>query len=90
VQAEDVQGQLAEVLGHFGLAADIRLLSRCAECNEPLRPSDATAVAHRVPERILTTHDAFSECPGCGRVYWEGTHAERIRRFVDQLLTATP
>ena len=88
VQAEDLRSQLAEVLRRFGLAAEIRLLSRCAECNQRLRPADAAAVADRVPERIRTTHDAFSECPGCGRVYWEGTHAARIRRFVDELLAA--
>ena len=88
VQAEDVRSQLVEVLRRFGLAAEIRLLSRCAECNQRLRPADAAAIAGRAPERILMTHDAFSECPGCGRVYWEGTHAARIRRFVDELLAA--
>ena len=68
--------------------ATTRAAAARAECNEPLRPADAAAVAGRAPERILTTHDAFSERPGCGRVYWDGSHAGRIRRFVDELLAA--
>lgn len=88
LEAQQVREQLVEVLQRFRLAADIRLLSRCADCNRALRPADREAVAGRVPAGVWTRCDAFSECPGCGRVYWEGSHTERIRRFVDGLLGA--
>ena len=35
---------------------------------------------------VLDTRETFSMCPGCNRVYWKGSHTERIKRFVDQLL----
>ncbi len=85
VREEKVRGQLAELLGRFDLAASIRLLSRCSGCNRLLEPARRSEISERVPPRILETHASFSQCPGCGRVYWEGSHTERIRRFVEVL-----
>jgi uncharacterized protein with PIN domain len=86
VEAEKVRDQLAEVLGAFDLAPEIRLLSRCSHCNAPLSPAALGDVADRVPPRVLEHRDVFSACPDCGRVYWEGSHTARIRGFVDELL----
>lgn len=86
VRAEDFREQLAEVLGQFDLAGAIRVLSRCSECNQSLRPVARADAAGRVPPRVLEMHGAFSECPACGRVYWEGSHAARIRAVADALL----
>lgn len=88
IDAEKVRDQLAEVLRAFDLAPEIRLLSRCSQCNAPLSPAALGDVAHRIPPRILERHQVFSVCPGCGRVYWEGSHTNRIRRFVDDLLAS--
>ena len=46
-----------------------------------LAPVDVPAV----PPRVFASHAAFRRCPGCGRVYWEGTHVGRIRRVLDAL-----
>jgi uncharacterized protein with PIN domain len=85
VRAEDLLGQLAEVIQAFDLAASVRLLTRCNECNRALAPLAREQALGRVPPRVLELHDTFAECPGCGRVYWEGTHAARIRELVEEL-----
>ncbi len=86
VRAENARNQLIEVIRQFRLAREIHLFSRCADCNLPLQPVDASLVSGRVPTGVLDTQETFSTCPECNRVYWEGSHTERIRRFVDQLL----
>jgi uncharacterized protein with PIN domain len=86
LRAEGLREQLLEVLRRYELADAVRLFSRCAACNAELRPASPAAVARRVPARVLADRDAFTECPGCGRVYWQGTHAERIRRVAGALL----
>lgn len=86
VAAEKVRDQLSEVVRAFDLAPEIRLLSRCSQCNAPLAPAALADVAPQLPPRVLERHDTFSSCPECGRVYWEGTHTDRIRRVVDSLL----
>ncbi len=86
VAAENTRDQLIEVLQRFELANEIRLFTRCAECNLPLHSVDTDLVRERVPADVLDRQDSFSACRECGRVYWEGSHTERIQRFVDQLL----
>ena len=89
IHEESLRHQLRELIRRFDLAASVRLLSRCSECNRVLEPVAEADVRERVPARVLATHDAFSECRECRRVYWEGSHTERIRRVVDDLLTAS-
>lgn len=90
LRSEDLGEQLAELFGRFGLANEMHVLSRCSECNLPLRTISTEQVSGRVPARVLRTHEAFRECVGCRRVYWEGTHTERIRRIVDRFLAEMP
>jgi uncharacterized protein with PIN domain len=89
IESEKVRDQLIEVVHAFELAPEIQLLSRCSHCNAALEPAALGDVNERVPPRVLERHDVFSACPRCGRVYWEGTHTERIKRFVDELLAET-
>lgn len=42
-------------------------------------------VADRVPPRVLERNESFSRCPHCGRIYWEGSHTERMRRLIDRV-----
>ena len=88
VREEDLGKQLAEVIQRFGLASSVRVLTRCNECNRPLNRVTRAQVRGRVPAGTLELHDVFSECPACGRVYWEGSHAARIRRLVEGLVSA--
>jgi len=30
------------------------------------------------PPHVLATAERFRSCSGCGRVYWPGSHSERI------------
>jgi len=88
VREEKVGAQLVEVSQRFGLASHVRLLSRCSECNRPLIAVPRSDLAGRVPPRVLQSHAVFSDCPSCGRVYWEGSHAARIRRVAEALAEA--
>jgi hypothetical protein len=85
VREEDVRKQLAEVIQEFGLASSIRVLTRCNECNRPLTPVTRAQVSGRVPAKTLDLYETFAECPACGRVYWEGSHAARIRALAERL-----
>jgi len=60
-------------------------LTRCTACNEPLRTVEKEAVRDRIPPYVYATQDLFALCPGCGRIYWQGTHASRIRERLARL-----
>jgi len=90
VGSQELREQLREIIRRFDLARSVRLFTRCSECNHPLREARKADVSERVPPHALATQDRFHECPSCRRVYWEGSHARRIRRVVDELLSGPP
>jgi len=90
VGSQQLREQLREILLRYDLAGSVRLFTRCNECNHPLREAHKAGVSERVPPHALAAHARFLECPSCRRVYWEGSHTERIRRVVDDLLSGLP
>ena len=81
--------QLAWVVQRLDLYRLIRPFSRCTVCNGVLEPVDTAGLRGELPERITNAFDAFWRCRGCGRVYWRGSHYQRLRALVDQV-TAGP
>ncbi len=81
----DSRRQAAEVVRRFDLTRMLEPFTRCMACNEPLRPVGKNEVRHRVPTNIAASHEEFRECPACRRVYWEGTHHQRMRRWIEEL-----
>jgi uncharacterized protein with PIN domain len=78
--------QVKEVVRRFNLAQAAVPFSRCIHCNERLRPTSLEAVYHQVPPAARELHDQFFHCPGCGRVYWKGSHYTRMREVVRKVL----
>lgn len=79
VRDNDTMAQLAQVVSELGLAVEPgRMFTRCTVCNGELVPVPKDEVRGVVPEYTLSVRSEFLKCPGCGRVYWEGTHRRRI------------
>ncbi len=77
--AAEPEGQVVEVMQRLGLSAnDLKPLSRCRYCNDPLAPLDRDLVQGRVPEHVFLHHRRFYECPRCHRIYWPGSHIKGI------------
>jgi uncharacterized protein with PIN domain len=74
--------QLADVLERFDLARLAAPFTRCLACNAPLERAPKEAVADRLPPGVRERHDEFLECPACRRVYWKGTHYQRMRGLI--------
>ena len=86
VHALEPARQAVEILRRLGLAGHARPFSRCLECNTALHEVSPAAVVQRLPPAVRARHTHFSACAGCGRVYWEGSHWQRLRARIDALL----
>jgi uncharacterized protein with PIN domain len=84
LRSDQVTDQLRQVVGELELAGD-RALSRCLECNVELEPRPKQEVTERLPPHVRATQTRFSGCPRCGRVYWPGTHWQRMRERMGAL-----
>ncbi len=83
VRSTNPRLQLAEVLERFDLGAAAVPFSRCLACNGMLAPVAKAGVEGRAPAGVLARHDEFLECRECRRVYWKGTHYDRMRNMVE-------
>jgi uncharacterized protein len=78
--------QVVEVLRRFDLFGAAEPFGRCLECNGTLEDVDKEEVEDLLPPRTRRDYEEFRRCSGCGRVYWKGSHYDRLRAFVDDVL----
>jgi uncharacterized protein with PIN domain len=91
VSGDDPSGHLRQVLERAGIRPDPRLFfSRCLICNVPVREVRREDVAGKVPDGVFQRSRSFHECPECSRIYWEGSHAERIKKRLEGSVTFQP
>ena len=85
VESESLDEQLAQVLAEREVDPP-RPFTRCPVCNGQLVALDREEARERVPAYVARSHERFKSCPGCGRVYWRGSHwqqmEERLARFI--------
>jgi uncharacterized protein with PIN domain len=91
LRSEAVEDQLVEVFERLGVRPEVGLeRARCGECNGELEPADAGKVARDVPPYVLRTATRFKRCRGCGRVYWPGSHGDRILATMGRVAARLP
>ena len=62
-----------------------RVLSRCSLCNTELIAMDKTVVKEKVPTKVFAAHDMFWYCKKCDKVYWKGSHWDKIEKKMKEL-----
>lgn len=88
VEADEPGEQVREVLAKLELNPEKdQFFSRCLKCNEILLPASKEEVEGRVPDFIFRSYGSFHVCPRCRRVYWPGTHLQRMRKEAAQAIT---
>ncbi len=81
----EARKQVREVLRRFDLSARIAPFTRCLRCGGFLQPVGKTEVEDRLPPRAACAFDRFVRCAGCAKIYWQGSHYDRMARFVESL-----
>jgi uncharacterized protein len=90
-RSSDPEEQTREVFARFSLAQNRSPLapySRCLRCNSRLERIDKSEVMISLSAEPLTLryYETFRRCAGCGRIYWPGTHFEKLTARVARLL----
>ena len=86
--------QLLEVLRRFNLSGSVAPFRRCLACNTLLQAVPKDLISHRLPPETRKHYDEFHICPECNRLYWKGSHYQRmaglIERMIDWVNPAAP
>ncbi len=86
VEGDLLRDQLRFLAARLGLRGPFRLFSRCLECNVPLVGVSRSDVAKLVPPYVYRTQTHYMACQRCGRIYWPGTHWQRMQATVQELM----
>jgi len=84
VRSDVLEEQIREVASRLSLRL-VEPLSRCSLCNERLVQVPVDAVDGLVPEGVRSRHHEFWKCPACRRVYWQGSHWDKMVERLDHL-----
>ena len=82
IEDQGLEDQIRQVFQELQLSPRMDL-PRCTVCNASLEEASADEVRGRVPLHIARTQKQFRRCPQCNRVYWAGTHVERMREQME-------
>jgi uncharacterized protein with PIN domain len=80
--ALELAEQLAQVFREYRL--ELRP-SRCMSCGGELLPVDKEALRQRIPPRTYRWINEYFVCSRCGKLFWHGTHWQRIVRTLQDV-----
>ncbi len=84
IQSDQPEMQMQQVVGSLHLDCRFKPFSVCLECNQPLVEKTKEQVKDLVPPYVFKTQNQFMECPSCHRIYWRGTHWQRMRERLNK------
>ena len=85
VRERDPEGQLREVVQRLDLRHATSPFTRCMECNGLIEPVDKETIMSELPPRTRDEFDEFRRCTECGRLYWRGSHYDRMQELIARL-----
>jgi uncharacterized protein len=84
-RSDDGEEQTIEVLRRFDLESTIVPFTRCLDCNAPLETVEKKDVIERLEPLTKIYYQDFRRCPGCGKVFWGGSHFDKLRQRVEEM-----
>ncbi len=87
LSSEKLEEQLKEFLEKTGLAISFKkFFTCCLECGALLQEVEKETIKDRVFPYTYQTQKKFYTCPACNKVYWAGTHKERMEKKLEKML----
>lgn len=91
IRASDPRRQILEILNRLDLWDDIKPFTRCLTCNSEIREikeksDEFNSIYSELPPNVKSWCKEISKCIGCNKVYWKGTHYDKLELFVDEII----
>ncbi|MFC5269797.1 Mut7-C RNAse domain-containing protein [Adhaeribacter terreus] len=83
LRSQFLEEQLAEVIQYFKLQNKFAPFTRCLECNGLIHEVRKEDVLGVLPPNTRKYFSEFYQCESCRKVYWKGSHYERMQQFID-------
>lgn len=86
VRSIDKHDQLREVVKRFDLPSQFRSFTRCMTCNAKLVKISKEKIRNKIEADTFRLYDEFYYCRSCKKVFWKGSHFERMEQLILTLI----
>ena len=90
VRSQNPEEQLREVINLYGLRPRLNPFSRCMNCNGELTETSKENIYHHLETLTKKYYHSFHQCRGCGKIYWAGSHRQRMEKKISAILADNP
>jgi len=85
VRETNPEKRLHELNERYSLKADMKPFTLCMVCNHPIHPVAKEDIIDKIPPDSAQYYDQFHQCESCARIFWRGSHHERMQGLIDSL-----
>ncbi|HEV7331424.1 MAG TPA: Mut7-C RNAse domain-containing protein [Flavisolibacter sp.] len=85
LRSQDPEEQLTEVVRRFALCEHMHPFSRCIACNGFITEVHKDTIIEEIPPDTKAFFHEFYQCTHCSKIYWKGSHYERMLRRIEQI-----
>lgn len=84
-RSQNADEQTIEVVRRFNLLDLIAPFTRCLRCNARLEHAAKADIIEELEPLTKMYYEQFRRCPGCGQIYWAGSHFERLEKRIERI-----
>ncbi len=84
ITSTDLDVQLIHVLNGIRINEEA-IFSRCSLCNTLIKKIEKGEIKDKVPEKIYKYNKIFWLCPKCDKIYWMGSHYNKIITKINEI-----
>lgn len=85
IKHNHIEEQIRGLINEGIISKPDSLFKRCTECNELLEDISREFVHGKVPDYARETQENFQQCPHCKKIFWPGTHYEKMKKQVEKM-----
>lgn len=89
LRSQDPWEQTKEVIDRLHLSNQLKPFTRCIDCNGQLKPVNKSLIVDQLEPGTRGNFDKFYQCISCGKIYWPGSHYQKMVQRIDALAKAS-
>lgn len=78
--------RLHEISERYHLSNFVAPFGRCMSCNGDLQMISKDAIREHIADDTYEAFDEFQQCQSCEKIFWKGSHYEKMQKLVDEVL----
>ena len=82
IRSTNPKKQLPEIIRRFDLKEQFRPFTLCLECNGRILQVDKISIEKKLKPNTRKAFQEFYQCQSCMKVYWKGSHYEKMTKMV--------